>query len=150
MGVKGINEVSNNFLVNRKIQKQVATMIIKGRTDMLPHAKQLFDRKTLNIKSPQCPWCEDTVEDTKHILVDCPKYTESREKIWNKVIAVIHGQDKMMNDLEKMKKVIPKWFKYNKLAGMLGYIPDQLKKVISNYNRMQNKETKRNNEEEKN
>jgi len=71
--------LSNDFLRNKQIHKGIARTIIKARTDTLPHAANMLQRKCENITSAKCPMCGKR-EDTKHILLDCKTYNEIREK----------------------------------------------------------------------
>jgi hypothetical protein len=144
-----VEKMSNNFLKDRTIKKGVVISIIKGRTDLLPHAKQLYIRGVDNIYSPYCPWCEGKEEDTEHIMIECPHYAKDREEIWEKVIEIIRKGNPEVNNKEIMKIVIPRWFmkeerkevicvfeklkNFDKLGRMLGYISKALREVIKQY-----------------
>jgi ribonuclease HI len=153
-GVECIEDVSNGFMKDRRIKKGEAIMVIKARTDLLPHAHQLYIRKIENVPSPYCPWCGHIIENTEHIMLDCAKYESKRIEIWDKVIEIISENDKNMNNRKKMREDIPKWFikeenrdkisifneleKFDKLAGMLGYIPKQVQEVVLMYTKKDN------------
>lgn len=147
VNTKCIREVSNSLTRDKKVKKQVVNMILKARADLLPHAAQLVERDCENMKSPFCPWCSGKVENTEHILIECHKYEEIRMNIGKEVWEIIRGDNKM-NDIKQMKNTIPEWFcrsekggtmlyqeleEFDKLAGMLGYIPRELEKVIRDY-----------------
>ncbi len=132
-----VDERSRNIMKNKKIKKNTFEFLVKARTGMLPHAKNLMERKIENIWTNGCPVCGE-VEDTEHILIKCKEYEEMREKIQERVrkyIGKITGMNK-----EEIVENIPIWFRENKnensakldkLAGMLGYIPKQLRNEIS-------------------
>lgn len=145
--VKAIEEISNNFMKNKKIRKGVAMVLIKARTDLLPHAKQLFERKTENIKSPYCPWCSHKEENTEHIMLECPKYEKKREELREKIIEVLTNGNILGIKKEEVANMIPIWFlknkkeeisiyqglkNFDKLAGILGYIPKEIRGLIQN------------------
>lgn len=141
---------SNNFLRNKKIRKGVVITLLKARTDLLPHAKQMFERKFSNIPNPNCPWCENTVEDTEHIMLHCNRYEKQRNEIRNRIIELIKVKNGKNYNTETIEKTFPIWFsnedrttrtlnkfpeikEFNKLAGILGYIPNGMEKVIHEF-----------------
>jgi hypothetical protein len=78
--------MSNAFLKDKKQKRQIITTILKVCINVLPHAKQLHERKFENIPSPMCPWYTLKEEDTHHIMIECPNYEKVREEIIEKVI----------------------------------------------------------------
>lgn len=160
-------KLSNSLLKNRKIDKKIVGVIIKGRTDLLPHAKELFNRKCQNINLPMCPWCEASYEDTEHILINCGQYKKVREDTKIKIIEEIIKAKGYKMDTGELDRKIPSWFseeticniedkkiffkelvEFDKVAGALGYVPKNFRKTISNLaypkiNKMSKEERKR-------
>ena len=95
------------------------------------------------------------VENIEYILLECLKYKIKREEIWREVVKIIYKQNKEENNYESMLRTIPKWFikeereediclfkelrDFNKMAGILGYIPKELKEVVKTYGRKEKK-----------
>jgi hypothetical protein len=144
-----IPKISNSFLKNKNIKKGIVSTIIKARTDLLPHAKQMHERKCENIKTPNCPLCTN-IEDTEHILLICPEYEQTREKTKNKVYQMLFDNFDKRDDIEVLKKLIPCWFgtheeesenlnpfpklkSFDKLAGALGYVPTEIREVLKQF-----------------
>jgi hypothetical protein len=147
MNVECIKSISNGLTKDKKVGKQIVNTIMKARADLLPHAAQLVDRKCENIRSPYCPWCNGKIENTEHIMVECPEYEKERIEIRDEVWEIIRGENKA-NNTEQMKEAIPVWFfnkpekiltpyaelrNYDKLAGILGFIPREVNKVVRDY-----------------
>lgn len=158
MNVEANIGISNNVMKNKEIAKGVTIMIIKGRTDLLPHAAQLVERKIENIKTTSCSWC-GVREDTEHILLDCKRYKKEREEIWERVVDIIWKSNPRMNNKDMLRESIPKWFlkeereevvclfpklrDFDKMAGILGYIPKDLTQVIKQFSYEEKKKRKR-------
>ncbi len=127
---------TNKIMKDRKIKKNIFEFIFKGRTGMLPHAKNLLNRGTENIWTSGCPNC-GKIEDTKHILVDCGAYEKERDRIEEKVVGALERG--LGRKREEIKREIPGWFRkkegddredFECVAGMLGGIPKALKRKI--------------------
>lgn len=140
-------EASHSYLKDKKINKAEVRTIIKMRTNLIPCAKTLFQRKYENIKSPNCLWCKNKEEDLEHILLDCNKYKKEREEIEKIIYSYLNKIAIIKRSEELLKEEIPSWFtkkeeknkdfifneeleNFSKLAGILGYIPSALKQTI--------------------
>jgi hypothetical protein len=94
-----------------------------------------------------CPLKE---ENTYHILIKCLNYEKERETITEKIIMILTNLNTTNNNSEEIKKTLPMWFtetnltdnsldaypdlsNFNKLAGIVGYIPKSLKGVVTQY-----------------
>jgi hypothetical protein len=131
---------------DRKLQKRILGVIIKGRSDMLPHAKNMVERKCENIRENKCPFCNKE-EGSEHIIIECEKYEEIRERTREKVYEMMRKKIGGIGTVEGLRKMIPLWFSkdkieivewspykklrdYDKLAGALGYIPKLVRERI--------------------
>jgi len=131
--------ISHEFLKNKHISKGVVKTIIKARTDMLPHAKNMVERKCQNVQKENCPMCGQ-VEDTQHIMIDCKYYDKIRQKTEEEVYETIQKRVGGEVTQIRLRLKLPNWFNrqgvmvdqtMTLLHGALGYIPGKAVAVLA-------------------
>jgi ribonuclease HI len=86
--VEKADKMGDEIMRDRRLHKSIVSIIIKGRTDMLPHAVNIVKRKYENIPNTKCPFCEGE-EGTEHIIVECEEYGKVREETREKVYSYL-------------------------------------------------------------
>jgi hypothetical protein len=49
-------------------------------------------------------------EDTKHIMVECPKYENERNKLIEKIIMILAKLNTRDTNKNEIEKTVPMWF----------------------------------------
>jgi hypothetical protein len=104
-----VDRVGIEIMKDRHLNKGILSTIIKGRTDVLPHATNMVARKCENIKETKCLFCEKE-ENTEHIILECEKYSEIREKTETKVYEWMKKKIGGIGTEKGLRKMIPVWF----------------------------------------
>jgi len=106
------NEISNNYLQSTYTNISLLRCVYKARQNKLATAFEMYLRKDPYFTNPFCILCNNVIEDTKHIICDCPAYQAIRTNLTNDVSTLLKNLTHQEYH-HYIENDFPWWFSYD-------------------------------------